>query len=139
MAGLETGNARAIRPAGKLPRSKRSSTARRVGSDNALNAASVTYVSVWLRIMRNHTVSHWTCQAPCSGRLFGSLHLGAKWRSCSEAEAAEFCQAGIDKTVFSGWWLVVKRNTWAVKGVAKKSAVGRSAHTRKWVRFEGRP
>lgn len=68
IAGLETGNALAICPAGWLPRRSKSSTARRVGSAKAWNAISpprgaVERVTDRSRIMCNYTVTHHTCQA----------------------------------------------------------------------------
>jgi hypothetical protein len=58
IAGRETGNARAICPAGWTPCRNRSSTARRVGSERAWKAASVEYVTERFRIMRNHSVTY---------------------------------------------------------------------------------
>src|SRR5271155_3162829 len=66
MAGRETGKAWAISPAGWLPRRKRSSTARRVGSARAWKVVSAIrsgkYVTERFRMMRNLTVTQRGCQ-----------------------------------------------------------------------------
>src|ERR1700741_3002228 len=64
MAGRETGNSRAICPAGNAPRRSSSSTARRVGSASAWKVAPVEYVAERLRIIGNYMVPHLSCQPP---------------------------------------------------------------------------
>ena len=67
IAGRDTGKARAISPAGRIPARNKSSTARRVGSARALKAASREYVTARRRIICNRTVTRCACQ-----EFFGS-------------------------------------------------------------------
>src|ERR1700741_5141575 len=75
MAGRETGNSRAICPAGNAPRRSRSSTARRVGSASAWKVAPVEYVAERLRIIGNYMVPHLSCQPPPAALLVPAIRI----------------------------------------------------------------
>src|SRR5260370_40602507 len=65
-------------PAGWLPRRRRSSTARRVGSASAWKVASEGYVTERFRIMRNLTVTRRRCQGKSAEKNAGALKIKCK-------------------------------------------------------------